>query len=162
MYKEGFTYHIKDDYFEKAKKNGLNNGLMQNKESGGFRPTFYCLKDKKTGLLWMVPLSSKVEKYKNLKENQERKYGRCLTIVIGKYNERENAFLIQNMFPVTEDYIDHIHTVKGIPLPVKFEIRNEIETKVRQVKEIIKRGKTIVFPDVKRLEHLMLEDGFDK
>lgn len=50
LYKEGYVYHIKDEYFEKVN----DNMLMQNKENGTYRPTFYCLKDEKTSLseLW--------------------------------------------------------------------------------------------------------------
>lgn len=58
-YMEGYVYHIKDEYFKKA--NDPN--LMQNKENGNYRPTFYCMRDEKTDLLWLIPLSSRVEKY---------------------------------------------------------------------------------------------------
>ncbi len=36
---------------------------MQNKENGNYRPTFYCMRDEKTSLLWLVPLSSRIEKF---------------------------------------------------------------------------------------------------
>lgn len=49
-YQEGYVYHIKDEYFIKA--NDPN--LMQNKENGNYRPTFYCIRDEKTALLWLV------------------------------------------------------------------------------------------------------------
>ena len=58
-YQKGYVYHIKDEYFTKA--NDPN--LMQNKENGNYRPTFYCMRDEKTSLLWLVPLSSRVEKF---------------------------------------------------------------------------------------------------
>ena len=38
----------------------------------------------------------------------------CDTIIIGKYKNREQAFLLQNMFPVTEKYIDHIDTTRDV------------------------------------------------
>lgn len=41
---------------------------------------------------------------------QIEKYGNCLTIVIGGYDGKQAAFLLQNMFPITEKYLDHIHT----------------------------------------------------
>ena len=63
-YKKGYLYHIKDEYFAKAN----DDKLMQNKEGGSFRPTFYCYRDEKTSLLWMVPLSSRVEKYRAIYE----------------------------------------------------------------------------------------------
>lgn len=53
VYQEGYVYHIKDEYFIKA--NDPN--LMQNKENGNYRPTFYCMRDEKTTLLWLVSLS---------------------------------------------------------------------------------------------------------
>ena len=59
IYQEGYVYHIKDEYFEKVK----DDKLMQNKENGAYRPTFYCLRDEKTGLFWMVPLSSRVNNH---------------------------------------------------------------------------------------------------
>lgn len=57
IYQEGYVYHIKDEYFEKVH----DSSLMQNKENGTYRPTFYCLRDTKTSLLWMVPLSTPSE-----------------------------------------------------------------------------------------------------
>ena len=50
----GYAYHIKDSYFAMA--NDPN--LMQNKEQEKYRPTLYCVRDKETGILWMVPISS--------------------------------------------------------------------------------------------------------
>ena len=82
LYKEGYVYHIKDEYFEKVN----DNMLMQNKENGTYRPTFYCLKDEKTSLLWMVPLSSRVDKFRVIHDKQAKKYGRCLTIVLGEFD----------------------------------------------------------------------------
>ena len=43
IYQEGYVYHIKDEYFEKVQ----DGHLMQNKENGTYRPTFYCLRDEK-------------------------------------------------------------------------------------------------------------------
>ena len=72
---------------------------MQNKEGGTYRPTFYCLRDSKTSLLWMVPLSSRVKKFKAIHDKQVTTYGKCLTIVLGEFDGKEAAFLLQNMFP---------------------------------------------------------------
>ena len=74
IYQEGYVYHIKDEYFEKVQ----DDNLMQNKEGSTYRPTFYCLRDNKTSLLWMVPLSSRVEKFKAIHDKQVHKYGKCL------------------------------------------------------------------------------------
>lgn len=107
IYQEGYVYHIKDEYFEKVQ----DSNLMQNKEGGTYRPTFYCLRDNKTSLLWMVSLSSRVEKFKAIHDKQMAKYGKCLTIVLGEFDGKEAAFLLQNMFPIRDYYLDHIHSL---------------------------------------------------
>ena len=63
-HQQGYVYHIKEEYFKKVQ----DDKLMQNKEGGNLRPTFYCYRDKKTSLLWMVPLSSRVKKYRAIYE----------------------------------------------------------------------------------------------
>ncbi len=157
LYQEGYVYHIKDEYFEKVN----DNMLMQNKENGTYRPTFYCLKDEKTSLLWMVPLSSRVDKFRAIHDKQAKKYGRCLTIVLGEFDGKSAAFLLQNMFPVTEYYLDHIHTRNNNPVPVKHSIHSEINTNMKRLRQLHKRGSKVVFPDITRLEEIMLEERKD-
>ncbi|MCM1135914.1 MAG: hypothetical protein NC400_10110 [Clostridium sp.] len=154
-YQQGYVYHIKDEYF--AKVNDPN--LMQNKENGNYRPTFYCMCDEKTSLLWLVPLSSRVEKFHAIYNKQKEKYGNCLTIVMGEYDGKQAAFLLQNMFPITEKYLDHIHTRNNNPVPVKYSIQVEISTKMKRILQLNARGKKIVFPDISRLECLMLKEA---
>ena len=154
IYQEGYVYHIKDEYFEKVQ----DGHLMQNKENGTYRPTFYCLRDEKTSLLWMVPLSSRVQKYKTIYDKQTQKYGRCLTIVLGEFDRKEAAFLLQNMFPVRDYYLDHIHTRNNNPVPVKHILHKEISTNMKRLRQLHARGKKVVFPDIDRLEQLMLTE----
>ena len=90
---------------------------------------FYCMRDEKTSLLWLVPLSSRVEKFQAIYDKQIEKYGNCLTVVMGEYDGKQAAFLLQNMFPITEKYLDHIHTRNNNPVPVKYAIQTEIRTK---------------------------------
>ena len=56
--KTGYIYHIKDEFFDKIN----DKGLMINHENGRARPTYFTIKDKE--ILWFIPLSSKVHKYK--------------------------------------------------------------------------------------------------
>ena len=154
IYLDGYVYHIKDEYFTKVQ----DDMLMQNKEDGNYRPTYYALKDYSTSLLWMIPMSAKYYKYKAIHDKQVQKYGRCLTIVLGEYGDVPAAFLLQNMFPVTPHYLDHVHTKNGNPLPVKYSIQQSILTKMKQTKQIHARGRKIVFTDIDRLQRLMLEE----
>ena len=56
----GYIYHIKDEFFDKIN----DDGLMINHENGHSRPTYFTIKD--NDILWFIPLSSKVSKYKSI------------------------------------------------------------------------------------------------
>ena len=106
--RQGYSYHIKDEFFDFVQ----DKYLMSNKEQENYRPHYYAIQDKKNPkLYWMIPISSQAEKYRGIIEKKKKRYGRCNTIVIGIFAGKENAFLIQNAFPVIEKYFDHIHTI---------------------------------------------------
>lgn len=153
-YLQGYVYHIKDDYF-----NIVNDDkLMVNKERGQYRPTYYCEKDSSSGIIWVVPMSTRYEKFEREYNKKIEKYGRCNTIVLGNYDGKKAAFLIQNMFPITEKYLDHIHTRNGNPVPVSNKLKEEIGKRVKEVRALMKRGYKITFPDIMRLEKVMLSE----
>ena len=55
----------------------------------------------------MIPLSSRVDKYRRIIEKKEHSGKRCDILHIAKLdNDKESVFLIQDMFPVTAQYID--------------------------------------------------------
>lgn len=154
-FQEGYVYHINDDYFAKVQ----DGKLMQNKENGTYRPTFLCIEDRKNaGLLWVVPMSTRVDKFQAIHDKQQARYGKCLTIIMGEFDGRAAVFLLQNMFPITEKYLDHIHTRNGNPVPVKHSISQEVRSNLQQLRQLIYRGKNVVFPDIKRLEQIMLSE----
>ena len=83
-------------------------GLMINHENGHSRPSYLAIKDKE--ILWFIPLSTKVDKYRTIIAKKEKKYGSCKTILIKRIAGREQAILIQNAFPTLEKYIQSRHT----------------------------------------------------
>lgn len=99
---------------------------MKNKEDGNARPTYYGFIDKNTNLLWMIPMSKRYEKYQDIVNEKQRKYGKCLGIIIGNYGGSKSAFLLQNMFPITEKYIDHVHELKGQTVVLSEALQKEI------------------------------------
>ena len=101
----GYLYHIKDEFFDIVN----DETLMSNHERGKKRPTYFTIKD--GDILWFIPLSSKVDKYKKIISNKVSKFGFCNTIIIDTILEHEAAILIQNAFPTLEKYIDHAHIV---------------------------------------------------
>lgn len=150
---KGFAYHIKDEYFEVAK----DKNLMQNKEKGSYRPTLYCMKDESTGLLWMIPISSQYEKFATIREKIISKGKVCRGIVLGEFDGHDAAFLIQNMFPVTERYIDHIHTKNGNPVPVRHDLQIQINKNVKKLLALNKKGIKVTFTDITRLQDLVMD-----
>lgn len=157
---QGFSYHIKDDFFELVK----DEYLMSNKEDGNYRPHFYAVQDKKNlDLYWMIPISSQVEKYKRIVEKKKKKFGKCNTIVIGKFAGKENAFLIQNAFPIIEKYLDHIHTIQGQPIMVHKELNKVLVRNLQDVLAMYDSGVKLMFTNVQEIRHIMekeLQDYF--
>ncbi|MDK0615892.1 type III toxin-antitoxin system CptIN family toxin [Clostridium perfringens] len=154
-----YTYHIKDEYFQKM---GQNLGLMSNKENGRFRPNYYAVKDKNSDIIWMIPLSSRYDKYIGIYNDKMRKYGKCFNFVINRYGGKDSVFLLQNMFPILPKYIDHIHTANGQPLEVHESIRDEINKKFKRIMELEKRGKKILFTKVDILHSKMIQEYNDE
>lgn len=152
--KPGYVYHIKESYFDMVK----DDKLMKNHEGGAHRPTYLCLHDDKTGLLWIVPMSSQVGKYQTIVDKDIKRHSKCLKICIGEYANKPNAFLFQNMFPVLPKYISHIHTIQQNPVPVSQKLQITLNRNFREVMRLHKRGAKLVFTDIDRLEKLMLAE----
>ena len=148
----GYVYHIKNEYFDFVD----DPKLMKNHENDATRPNYFCIKEEGSPLMWFIPMSSKVEKYKTIIKNKFSKYGRCDTIVIGNYRNRDAVFLIQNMFPITAEYIDHVDTADGLITKVARETTNEILKKVDFVLELKKHEVNLVFPDVDAIASKLL------
>lgn len=143
----GYVYHIKNDLFTFAN----DNKLMTNHEGTATRLNYFCIKREDSNLLWFIPMSSKVCKFKKIIEKKVQNTGRCDTIVIGNYRNRGTAFLLQNMFPITEKYIDHIDTANCIALKVAKKTRKEIITRANRVFKLKECGIKVIFPDVDRI-----------
>lgn len=152
--KEGYVYHIKESYFEIVK----DDKLMRNHEGNSTRPNYFCLKIDNSDIMWFIPMSSKIDKYKTIIEDKVKKYKKCDTIVIGNYRGREHAFLLQNMFPIITKYIDHIDTVNGKALQVPSETRRIIIDKVNKIFRLKENGINLIFPNVDRIKAILQEE----
>ena len=82
--KTGYIYHIKDTFFDKIN----DKGLMINHENGKARPTYFTIKN--GDILWFIPLSTKVDKYRT---------------IIAKKEKRE--FIIDEMLHVLDEYDEY-------------------------------------------------------
>ena len=131
-------YFIKDEYYEKFP----DCGLVRNKKDRHGRPCYYCFTYDR--YYWMVPISSKIEKYERLHEHIIKKYGKCDGIVFGYVNGKRSVFLIQNVCPVTEEYISEIYTIeKGtVEVIINPETSKKIKKKVKKVIIMLKKKHT--------------------
>lgn len=145
--KQGYAYHIKDEYFTMVK----DKYLMKNKEDGNYRPTMYCIKDNKYDIYWMIPISSQYDKYADIKNQLLQKGKKCNGIVLGEFDGKKAAFLIQNMFPITLKYIDHVYTKNGNPVPVNKKLQDIIRKNTKSFIAISEKGIKVTFTDIIKL-----------
>ena len=151
----GYFYFIKDLFFEVID----DKELMQNKENGNKRLCYYCFKSKKyDNIIWFIPVSTKVEKYQKIYDNKIKKQIKLGkkpsvdTIVFGDVANTYSAFLIQNMFPVTIEYVESQYVKNKVPIRLSNSLQTEIIYKANKVLSLYKHGmKNIVFSNIDRI-----------
>ncbi len=151
--KTGYLYHIKDEFFDKIN----NKGLMINHENGKSRPTYFTIKDK--NILWFIPLSTKISKYRPIIDKKIKKYGSCKSIMIDEIANKKSVILLQNAFPTLEKYIDHPHTINGAPVRVPDNLKNEILNNFNSLLALKKQGTNLFFTDIDYIKNVMLEES---
>ena len=150
--KTGYLYHIKDEFFDVVN----DENLMSNHEKGKKRPTYFTIKD--NDVLWFIPLSSKVDKYKKVVDKKVEKFGFCNTILIENVFDKKSAILLQNAFPTLEKYIDHVHTVDGKPAKVPETLGKIILENFKELMKLKSKGINLFFTDIDKIKKQMLEE----
>ena len=150
----GKFYFIKDEFFEYAK----DNGLCKNKITGNKRPCYYCLKDNTySNIIWFIPISSKIEKYKAIYNKKKDKYREVDGIVFGYVEGEKRVFLIQNMFPSTEYYVIEKYVKQNRDVGVNEKLKKELERKAMKILKLVEKGyKNLVFPDILTIREKLL------
>lgn len=142
----GNFYFIKDEYYECFPNCGLM-GNKDNDEKGVYgRPCFYCFEME--GYFWMVPISSKTEKYKALYDKKKKRYKEYDGLRFGYVNGKYRAFLIQNVCPVIEEYMIENNTTQ---VTINDKLSARINGIVRKVIRLNKRGVRIVLTDINHI-----------
>lgn len=150
----GHFYYITDQYFIDFP----DPYLMQNKETlngqAHDRPCFYAFEDETTGIYWMIPFSSQTNKFRRIYNNKMQKYNRCDTILFGKVLGREKAFLIQNMCPITDEYMknEYIDSAANVPVRIDGVFEQTLISKAKKVLALQRRGSKLIFPDILSIE----------
>lgn len=128
---------------------------MSNKHES--RPYYLAVKQE-GAIWWVVPLSSRVEKYQEKIKSDEKKHGECIFYHVAKVKGREKAFLIGNVIPVTAQYIKRPFTVSGVPFVIqdKNTIR-AIQTKLKRYLAMVRYNKLQPFVDIMQIEKILKE-----
>lgn len=136
MQKHGF-YIIDDCFYIKFDDPYLKGNKTEN------RPHYYCFADDKhKGIYWVIPMSSRIDKFKKIIEQKQLQHKPCDILHICKLsNDKYSAFLIQDMFPITEQYVKRPYTFAGNPLILVNEKDiQEVERKALRIRNAIERG----------------------
>lgn len=150
--KTGYLYHIKDEFFDKIN----DNGLMINHENGHSRPSYLAIRDE--DILWFIPLSTKIDKYRSIIEKKKKKYGTCKTILIKEIAGRKQAILIQNAFPTIEKYIESRHIIDGHFIKVPSSVEREVISDFKYMLSLKERGLNLFFVDIDRVKKRILDE----
>lgn len=142
-------YFLSDQYYQDFP----DDRLMKNKDIiegvPHSRPCFFAFKDSKIiDIYWIVPISSRYEKYKRIEQDKIKKYGHCNTIRFGTVLGRKTAFLIQNMCPATSKYLTAYIDKNQCPIRIDNRVASDVERNARNVLAMAKRGAKVIFPDV--------------
>lgn len=88
-----------------------------------------------------------------------QKYKRCDTIVFGEVLGHEKAFLIQNMCPITPEYMknEYIDSRANIPVRVNGVLEKELKEKASKILALQRRGLKLIFPNVLEIERKLID-----
>ena len=152
----GRLYFIKDEFFETVGEEYLK----MNKDDTQ-RPHYYAFKDSSTNLLWVIPCSRQVDKYKAIIEKKKKNGKKHNHIQIIKVNGIEQAFLFQDMFPIIEKYIKNPYIKRKVFMEIKDPKKlSAIEDNAKDIIKLMRHGVkfTPTQPDSIRIETLMIEE----
>lgn len=131
-------YILKDEFFSTINDPNLKNNKKEN------RPFYYCVKEcnNLTDIYWMIPMSSRVDKYKNIIATKTAKNKSCDGLYICKLpTGSESVFLIQDILPVTAEYVARAYTLgtNHLILPYQDDVA-AIDRRAKKVIQLVKKG----------------------
>lgn len=154
-------YFVKDEYFENCEVDTIPKNKESDSISEHNRPCYCAFENE--GVYWMIPISSQVDKYKNIYQKTVSKYGFCDTISFVHIKGNENVVLIQNMIPVTQNHINNIYMYADTnnPIEINKNKQKEINAKTRKVLRMARNGKQLTFTPILELEQKILTEQKD-
>lgn len=152
----GNLYFVSDDFFAKIQDPYLKTNYVSTK-----RPHYFAFRDSRTSLYWLVPCSSKIEKFERLIQKKQGQHKPTDTIKIVNVFDRKTVLLFQDMFPVTAKYIDAQYIKGNQPVRIADpKIVQGLEKNAFKIVNLIHRGIrfTPTQPDIIKIEEMMLAE----
>lgn len=157
LIEEGKFYFIKDELFEVFK----DYPLMTNNENGNKRPCYFCFKDRiNDKIIWFIPISTKYEKYKAIYDRKKELHPKkpIYNFVFGKVLNKKAVFLIQNIFPVTERYIQEKYQNSNRDVEIPVVVKKEVITNALRVIALAENGIKIPFYDIIEMKKILMQE----
>lgn len=154
MIKTHGLYILSDDYFERYGQSEMMSNKYEN-------CPYYLAIEGANGIIWLVPLSSKVEKYRLSIAADEKKYGKgkCIFHYIARVKGKDSAFLIGDAIPVIEKYLLRPFTVNGSPFVVEDEKDiKAIQSKLSRYLALVRNGRLKPYADILDIEKSLLKE----
>ncbi len=158
---KGNLYFIKDEFFDKFPDQMLLTNKPDAEEYNMNRPCYYAFPDEEDErILWMVPVSSQIEKFEKKYNRSIEKYGQCDVLVFGYVKGNKNVFSIQNMFPVTKKYIvnEYLDVNTNKPISIATDTKSEINAKLRKILRLNKKGIQLAHANLTYMKNCLLEE----
>lgn len=152
----GHFYFLKPKYFLDYPSSTLMNNRVELDMQEHKRPCF-CAFTENNSIFWLVPISSKVDKFEKVYQEKIKRYGKCDTIDFCYILGRKKAALIQNMCPVTEEYIlNEYLDPHNNPVQICDKNRKRIISKAKKVLILQRKGIDLLFGNVLEIEKKLL------
>ena len=153
----GHFYYLKESYYIDFPDPNIQRNHETIDGEKHNKPCF-CAIPGDNDIYWLIPISSKIEKYHAIAQKKIEKYGKCDAIVFGEVLGYEKAFLVQNMIPVTDEYIlEEYFSKANVPVKVKQGIEKDLIKNAKSLLNKQRHGVNVIFPDVIAIENKLKE-----
>ncbi|MDD2483695.1 MAG: hypothetical protein PHQ50_01510 [Eubacteriales bacterium] len=152
----GNTYFISDDFFQTVKDPYLKTNYESTK-----RPHYFAFQDIQTMLYWLVPCSTKVDKFEDIIRKKQERHKSTDSIKIVVIQDKKTVLLFQDMFPIIDRYILEQYIRGGQPVCITDpKTIYDLEKTAKKIIRLLHHGIkfTPTQPDVMQIEKLMLEE----
>lgn len=125
------------------------------------RPCYYSFQDdEEEQIFWMIPVSSQIDKYRDEYNKSMQRYKKCDTISFGYLKGEYNAFLLQNMCPVTSEYVlnQYFYADTQSPVNIPNDLKKELNAKARKILRLSKKGKKLTFTNILKIRQELLSE----